>query len=900
MMFKKIVSFISLFLSLSFIYAYDGVLSGSKGDLKVIKTEYFDVIYPEEAQATALKIASVCDGYYLDICSKLQTKPYQRFPVTITPSVEQLNAYYTAIPYNRIVLYDTKPETSLDMYQETMCSVFYHELTHAVTWNMKSTFWRGMSYVFGDVMNPAWLTTPTFWSEGATVSFESKGEGGRLNDPFAVQLVNSYKIDGDFPGWRDVTGARDTYPGGTDAYMFGGTFAKYLQEKYGMEKYGDFWRKTGSISTVNLSFRSVYGRSVSDEWEDFEKTIYVPQNLKDTKLLSSDLSYIRGMDYSYNNFPATKAAGSDWQKVVYYDAKSNGVFLIDKGNKPEKILTITGIFDVKFHSLDKNKIRLRRYVDRDNVKEQIVIYDLETHDISYSDPDKDESRFESEDPGMLSENQYFCSYKDGLTWKVIYRDGDVEKQFDFSKVTGKNSLVIHNFQLEKAQDKQSYIFTWAELGKANEMMSRIGRLVIDSETHMGKLYLEKEDDFGGVTDIAFDGERYYAVLQRSEGMPLVQIELDESMFEEFEIGQCDYKWADFENERKTPPVTADAGDFKIKSYNPFAYAYKGIFAPFSMAQVYSPELEESFSCPFGVTFLTSNPWGDKIFNLTGGYNPFFKTCAFEGSLKGGNDSFAYTVSGQYAFIPQEEWKQSFESLQMEKVIHAGKVSSFGLNFTGKLYNEWSENRGSGHRHNATGDVKSGIYWSTLHKSQPDFHYNSGFNFMPFIDFNREWSYHEDTGGKTYNYVNSGAQLGVQFPVIVPWIFNASIYPEKDTFASGSVTAILYDFEIQKGIPCTAMFINRLYISATYQGKLSYDSGNWFDVRRTGEIASDLTVDNYKDVVSAGVTGVFSPNFGFFCGSDASINLSYVINYYIHNKPEDHDKLEYGFVSSIAY
>ena len=166
------------------------------------------MIFPEESRPAADKIAAVCDDYYLQITSLLETDAYQRFPVTITSSVEMLNAYYTAVPYNRIVLYDTTPDESLDMYEDTIQSVFYHELTHAVTYNMKGPVLRKLSF-FADALTPAWLSVTTFWAEGTTVSFESKGRGGRLNDPFSTQIVNQSVIEGHFPSWRDVTGARD-------------------------------------------------------------------------------------------------------------------------------------------------------------------------------------------------------------------------------------------------------------------------------------------------------------------------------------------------------------------------------------------------------------------------------------------------------------------------------------------------------------------------------------------------------------------------------------------------------------------------------------------------------------------------------------------------------------------
>ncbi len=278
-MFRKFfLTFCFLFLFLP-VYSLGGVLAGSSSPLHVIRTEFFDIIFPMECRESAQKIAAVCDDYYLEITQILETEADRRFPVTITRSVEALNAYYAAVPYNRIVLYDTLPEESLDMYENTIQKIFYHELTHAVTYNMrdekykKSIRYKIASFI-GDLINPAWLTITTFWAEGATVSFESKGKGGRLNDPFSTQLANQSVIEGHFPSWRDVTGSRDTYPGGTDAYIFGAMFASYLQETYGMSKYADFWKNAGTncpLSLIAGVFKKTYGFKISDAWNDFKK-----------------------------------------------------------------------------------------------------------------------------------------------------------------------------------------------------------------------------------------------------------------------------------------------------------------------------------------------------------------------------------------------------------------------------------------------------------------------------------------------------------------------------------------------------------------------------------------------------------------------------------------------------
>ncbi|MDE5613572.1 MAG: hypothetical protein K2I74_02865 [Treponemataceae bacterium] len=236
-------------------WAKGGVLAGA-GPLSVVRTQFFDIIFPDECAVAAGRIAAVADGYYQEISALLETACNAHFAVTITRSVESMNAYFTVAPYNRIVLYDTPPDTSLDSYADTLESVFYHELTHAVTTNMRSPFAGFLAGVLGDWFAPAGFTQTNFMLEGAAVSFESRGGAGRVHSPYSTQLVRQAKLDGRFLDWRDVTGARDTFPGGTDAYAFGALFSQFLQETYGMKKYAEFWRTAGSLHGFKRSIKN--------------------------------------------------------------------------------------------------------------------------------------------------------------------------------------------------------------------------------------------------------------------------------------------------------------------------------------------------------------------------------------------------------------------------------------------------------------------------------------------------------------------------------------------------------------------------------------------------------------------------------------------------------------------
>lgn len=250
--------------------------------LSVIRTERFDVIYPESAAESAALVASRAESYADEICSLLNTRMESRLPVYIREGVSELNAWYSPYPFAHIVLLDAVPsEGELAGNSDSLLAVFYHELTHAVSLSIRTPFWHFVASVVGDFVsvNSA-ITMPLSFIEGAAVSFESLGGEGRLQDPAALHLLVQDKLEGNFPSWKEAAGPLDLYPAGRTYYLYGGFFASWLQDNFGLEKYADFWRRGASLnlltSYTQSRFRQTYGMSLDEAWARFEASIPQP------------------------------------------------------------------------------------------------------------------------------------------------------------------------------------------------------------------------------------------------------------------------------------------------------------------------------------------------------------------------------------------------------------------------------------------------------------------------------------------------------------------------------------------------------------------------------------------------------------------------------------------------
>lgn len=292
--------FVLIFLFASFAWAK------INNSLYVAQTNWFEIIYPPECEKSARILYENADRIYEEVANLYGLRPSLKMPVVLTPAVDSFNAFWTSAPYNHIVIYDTSVslQSELAVFSENLLSVFKHELTHAVTFNMKNPFWTAFSKIFGDSATPSSLWISSGMAEGATLTSESADGEGRLNDEFAKHFVKQAKIEGKFPNYYDVTGASDKYPVGS-YYWFNGAFHQWLQENFGMQKYAEFWDQLVNLKslTVGIAFKKIYELELKTAWEIFKndyETPNVPANPLDSGLVQ-DFFISRNNFYSFEN-----------------------------------------------------------------------------------------------------------------------------------------------------------------------------------------------------------------------------------------------------------------------------------------------------------------------------------------------------------------------------------------------------------------------------------------------------------------------------------------------------------------------------------------------------------------------------------------------------------------------
>ena len=310
--------------------------------LFVIATEHFDIIFPKRSEPSALRLSRIAEGVYAEVSGKLAAGLPARVPVVVTPDIGVFNGFANPVPYMHIVLYDTPMDPAWTAFRDNFRGLFLHELTHAVSLQVKAPWAAFLSGIFGSWVAPALINAPMFMVEGVTVSLEG-GDGGfegRANDPLVKERLRQDIVENRFKSPLEAEGVYDGYPGGSIHYEYGGLFNAYLQRTYGMDAYAGLWKAMGGLiwsasldpykSGFFAAFERVYGIAFTEAWAGFRMSLETP-GVADPpeRLTPSALSVIGGL-----------AAGGG--RLFWVDTKAGRAFAMDCATGRRETLFVSG------------------------------------------------------------------------------------------------------------------------------------------------------------------------------------------------------------------------------------------------------------------------------------------------------------------------------------------------------------------------------------------------------------------------------------------------------------------------------------------------------------------------------------------------------------------------------
>jgi len=553
---KKIVSlFIAVFLFTSSLFAYEGFYWG-ESELRSVKTQWFEIIYPESSEVSARLLYENADSIYQELSDLYQVQMTAKMPIVIVPGHEQFNAYFSTAYYNHIVLYDTLPNSEMEVFSEDFLSTFRHELTHAFTFNMKNGFWRFIGTVFGDAYSPGTIFVTSGMAEGATLTSESGSGEGRLNDVYYGQMIRQAKIENKYPAFDDMQGARELYPAGA-FYNFNGAFHQWLQEEYGMKLYSQWWWNVVNMKgflpfQANL-FKKTYGFSIYDAWSRFRDSIYIPElhtmeslKVKDAFSGKYKASFKNKGGSVYSDLCATEDA------VYYVEKKTGAVWRLKNGHR--RRLFSFDTLDAITASRDGRYLAIEYWnVNQPQVKARVRLYNTKTRrwfEVETDEGFKNLSLIQIDGKYYLagvkfkSQNRRLSLYKideenngitqvfetateelplnayvdcitdlgkgklawlektgdeKGLQWKLIFADALTFKKEKVYLMPENQSFRMTG--LSYNPDDDSLYFSWVE----KDSLPRLGKFSLSTETYT----LWKDDISGGIYNPCVSGGRVY-------------------------------------------------------------------------------------------------------------------------------------------------------------------------------------------------------------------------------------------------------------------------------------------------------------------------------------------------------------------------------------------------------
>jgi len=629
-------------------------------DNRTASTEHFDIIYREESLAAAACVYENCESIYTSLVSFFGKDPKLRIPVVITSAYKDLNAYYSAYPSNRIVLYDTvASKGDLTNYKQTILSIFRHELSHAFQFNFRGPVFNALHYVFGDVvsLSPLLYLYPSM-AEGGAVLSESADGHGRINNSYSMQIVKQAKIEGRFPNWFEVAGARDTYPSGQLYYNFSACFLEYLSQTYGRENIAGIFKdfsRLRLLSTAGKVIKEHIGKSVQEAWDDFYEWVEIPEEVATSEELKSGAySAVTIHDASIYTY------SSSYQSVL----KFNSDF-----SKEEIILKLpTDQPDLSFSN--DGSLMLVSYVS--DTEAEVRVYNIagDKAELVYKFKDYRGGAFamvDGEELVLLYSNRGQTTYlsKFSLREERIIEGSEICLGFDvtasdFTPLADNKVAFIANHStrtlitildlkdmsltaLDTPQDirimflGEGLCFTWypTDAGKTN--LGRYGELLIDGDEY--SIRLSTTDVNGSINSpVRMNNAIIFSARNYSE-QSLRRIDISELDFEEpVTVQKTEFFNSD----------TPDAENLKqaSKDYKAIKFFFDGVLLPYG-----SVTIGDASSVLAGLTWITTDPTGTYTHQISVGYSEGILGASY--SFKS-TKLFTHSISINYAGTVQND------------------------------------------------------------------------------------------------------------------------------------------------------------------------------------------------------------------------------------------------------
>ena len=867
---RTLIIFLLLMVSFGAIFAES--LASSSG-LFEVQTEHFTIIYDKSTEESAAIIAQDCEQAYDYLVSLFKTDPELYFPVILTSKIKLLNANFSAYPANRIYLYDVVADKgSLTSFPETLTYIFRHELTHAFTCNFRSSFWQVLANIFADsVTTSTYLYSFQSLTEGIAVTVESLDGYGRMNDYASTRIVRQAKLEGKFPTWLEICGARDTYPKSLLPYIFGGAFLTYLWDTYGSDKVCEIFVRFGEINwfkdTTSI-IEAVIGLDMKTLWNNFYEAIEVPSNVVTG---SSVDGYTKE-----GAFIGLKALSDG--SVMFQDTATYSLYkLTSDFNKSSKVvsdLSYAEGFDVSEEGLilvpiileNSNWVQIKtqkgkvvktfKYEDRDIrggafVKDGVVLYTSKAQETFLEVYNSNYELVQTISLGYGAVASSFTNLKDGRL-AFIYTSSATDNialldtsTMDASSMTlglYENPISMRLFGLSLAYGTSEKLlsFEWYPTADCAENNSAILGSYGELNLSDGSFRLSKTAVLGGVNYPVRLKDKVLYSSCLYEGEVLNSISLEDLYLEAYGVTSC------LEFEAKAFDINTLDVLSTAKAYNPLKHMSEGMLLPVGAYL--------DGTTGIGMTWTVWDPTETFGFNMSGLYTEAGFSLGLWSSVNGAIGNLSLPVSaGLLTFNNLLEFN-ALAKPSYDFYFDAGKVLS----------------------------VADTAYYTLLVSSHSVMHvFNNTFSISytsatsTGLGLNKTLGYKVAIG---LNNLNPIVSLQVNLPFFIPVSLKGSVVYNLDAKlfgTEGEAKLSLFTIEVQKGTRLLGIYLKRFALEALYDciyvPKLEGGFSQTITLRAYAEVAPLIGMLAASMDLKLGVKLVWNPAEGSPKVSFAIIN-----------------------------
>lgn len=639
--------------------------------MKVVATQYVDIIFCDESLHTAQLVIENVDNLFEQAFLELGSKQKIRFPIVISPDSDNLVISYSPIPYNRIIIFDAVPTAEMACYENTILSLLYHEITKAVNYSVTFKFAQVIKNIFRvDSLQPIPLINiPFSIVEGWSFIEESKDGNGRMNDFFFLEQLSVAKFENKFPDWMQVSVKKELKRENDLSYAAGAAFIAFIQQRWGMEKFLEFWNESGNINFFRLmagNFKKVYGVSLSSAWKDFVEVIPLPSDIEQiielekytSKLIKNDTEGaakniintpyglvwyddirhevdILDLNSEVKNRKLLFLASDITRLSLSPDGRFLAVSFTELGSREQFKNDVTWIFDLEERRFLSESYRLRESsiiqlqdntyaiagVDTSKKYPIIKVYtipeiydvlDIESADESSKIVYSKSLNYNSIPTSItfVKNGIFQCLVNNQNRWFLLRVDINSKEEKTFTLLDGNNiPLSIRNLNLLNKETK-SYSFMYMEKGDVSFV--KMGILTLDEDYYPKELLLQSNNLRGGVNYPTVKDDVLFYSANRYNFNELVCVDIN---LLDFNKGTVQEDFFDLDLKQSDLPF-----NYKTKMYLAFPYWFNGLIVP--MLPVWNLSLTEGTKMwpGLGLTYITSiDPLQNTDFVVSAGF-----------------------------------------------------------------------------------------------------------------------------------------------------------------------------------------------------------------------------------------------------------------------------------------